>query len=60
MIAICCKPSWKGYSTLCSSLYADPNPRGLEHCSLSGNAKNESLGGSLFRRTDDFWQLCPL
>ena len=35
----------------------DPNPRGLEYCPIFGNATNKSLGSTLFRRSDDFWQL---
>lgn len=35
----------------------DPHPRRLEHSVVQWNGKNESLGRSLLRDADDFWQL---
>ena len=38
----------------------DFDSRGLECGAVQRNGEDESLGGSLFRCTDDVWQLRPL
>lgn len=40
--------------------HLDPNARGLECGFVQRNGKDKSLGGTLFRHTNDIRQLCSL
>ena len=54
-------PVW--YPTIYNTVYiiyfsSDFNTRRLEYSFVSWNAKNKSLGSSIFCGFDDFWKLC--
>ena len=49
---------WLSHRVLSNNfLFLDSNSRRLEYCFISGNAKDKSLGSSLFCSFNDIWKL---